>query len=221
MAVTGTYTNRTLIGDALKKIGVVSIDEPIRAEMAEDALRALNRMLKAWQNRGYQLWTYSEQELTLTMAASYTLDPVRPVRIHGARLVRDGIETPMWEMTRQEYMDLPLKTSTGVPTQYYYDRQREAALFYIWPVLSVADGETIKISYERELEDQTDLDEVADVPGEWWEAVVYNLAARMADDYSIQDGVVGRVIGRAEDELQKALAADTEDSVFFFGPNYG
>jgi hypothetical protein len=215
MAVTGTITTRELIEDALRKIGVVAFDEPMTADQSASGLRAWNRLLKSWQNRGYNLWAVDSQTVTLTTAASYTLSPVRPMRILNARLVRNGIETPMTPMTRQEYDAMPVKASTGLPTQFYYDRQREAAVFYIWPVLAVAGGETIKITFEREAEDQTDINAAPDIPGEWWEAAVYGLAARMADDYSRN---VPNVIARAEEELRLALADDREESVFFGDP---
>lgn len=207
-------TTRDIISDALRKIGVVAADEAMTADQAASGLRELDRMLKGWQNRGYFLWTKASQTLTLTTAASYTLSPVRPLRILNARLVRSGLETPMMEMARDEYDNLPNKASTGLPTQFHYDRQRENALFYVWPVLATANGETIKITYEREVEDQDDLDAAPDVPGEWLDATVYNLASRLADDFMINNP---RVDARAQALLEEALAFDREGSVFFGG----
>lgn len=209
--VTATYTNRQIVTDAFRKIGVVATDSTMTADEAATGGRALNRLLKAFQNRGYNLWTTTQLTVSLTTAASYTMTPVRPIRIHGARFVRSGIETPMQELTRQEYDDLPIKTATGIPTCYYYDRQKEAALLYIWPVLAAANGETLKVTYEREIAD-VDLDAEADVTGEWWDAVVYNLAARLADDFQVD---APSVVARAEEELRLALAADREGSVWF------
>lgn len=209
--VTATYTNRQIVTDAFRKIGVVATDSTMTADEAATGARALNRLLKAFQNRGYNLWTTTQLTVSLTTAASYTMTPVRPIRIHGARFVRSGIETPMQELTRQEYDDLPIKTATGIPTCYYYDRQKEAALLYVWPVLAAANGETLKVTYEREIAD-VDLDAAADVPGEWWDAVVYNLAARLADDFQVD---APSVVARAEEELRLALAADREGSVWF------
>lgn len=215
MATTGSQTARDLCEDALRKIGMVSIDQPMSADEGSHALRAMNRMLKAWQNRGYSLWLTTSQTLTPTTSAGHTLNPVRPARILSARLVRNGIETPMQELTRDEYDNLPVKTATGVPTTFYYDRQKEAAVFYVWPVFAAVNGETIKITFERESEDITDLNDIPDVPGEWWDAVVYNLADRLADDYNAD---APKVTARAERELSLALGADREGSIFFGEP---
>lgn len=212
MATTGTYTCREILSDAFRKLGVVAEDEDMTADQAETGKRALNRMLKAFQNHGANLWSYATQTVTLTTAASYTMAPARPVRINTVSFKTGDIETPMQELTREEYRTLPLKTATGIPTCFYYDRQREAALLYVWPVLSSASGQTLIVDYEREFED-VDLDDAVDVPGEWFDAVVYGLAARLADDYGADPG--GKVMMRAERELELALAADREGSVWF------
>lgn len=215
MATTALYTARDLCEEALRLIGVVALDEPMDADTGKAALMSLNLMIKGWQNKEYSLWLTTSQTLNLTTAASYTLNPKRPFRIESARLVRSGIETPMWAMTRNEYDNIPQKASTGLPTTFYYDRQKEDALFYVWPVLAAANGETVKITYEREFEDLTDLSENPDIPGEWWETVAYNLASRLSMKFGVD---APKVDAYAKMTLDEALAADREGSVYFGEP---
>lgn len=218
MAVTGTQTIRDIVTDALQKIGVADMGSQPEAYETAKAVRALNRMLKSWQNKGYNLWSYASQSVTLTTAASYTMSPARPVRIHSVRLKRSGVETPMQRLTREEYDSLPIKTSTGTPTCWYYDKQREDASLYVWPVLSTAAGETLEITYERELEDLAgsgDLNDEIDLPGEWWDAAVYQLGERLADDFAVN--LTPQYLMRSQSLLNEALAADREGSVFFGG----
>lgn len=213
MAVTGTKTVRDLVTSALRKIKVTDIGETPSAEDAAYALEELNNMLKGWQNAGYHLWCVASQSLTLTTSAAHTLSPARPLEILSARFreTATGNEIPMLSMTRQEYDDLPLKTTTGTPTQYYYDRQREAAQFYVWPVLAAVSAQTVEITYTREIEDTTDLDDTVDVPAEWWEVVAYQLAVRLMDAY-------GKNLPRVDMMAQKlwddAGAFDREASIF-------
>ena len=217
MAVTETKTVRDMVTHALRKAQITAYDETPTAEDADAALEDLNLMLKGWQLEPGLLWLVSSQSLALTTAASYDLSPVRPLRILSARLKRNGIEIPMVRLTRDEYDELPRKDTTGLPTQFYYDRQREAAKFYVWPVLATAAGETVQITYEREFEDVTDLDDTLDVPGEWWEATLYNLAARLAESY-MMTGAYQMLTPRAVQTLDMALAQEREGSVFFAGP---
>lgn len=214
MATTGTYTNLEICEDALIKAGILGIGEPAQADDIQLVLRNLNRMLKAWQNRGAASWLYERQSVTLTTAASYTMSPARPARIINVNIKRGGIETPMQELTRTEYETLPLKTSSGVPTCWHYSKGRTAPLIYIWPVLATASGETLEITYEREIEDVV-LTAVSDIPSEWYDAAVYGLAARIGSDYMAENS---NIVARAEIEFNQAMAADREGSVFFAGP---
>lgn len=214
MAVTGTKTYRQIVTRALRKARIIGIGDLPEAEEAQEALDELNDMLKGWQASGYNVFTKTSGTLTLTTATSYTLDPVRPLRILTARLKRQGTELTMRRMTRDEYDVLPNKDATGTPTQFYYDRQREAARLYIWPGLNVESGETIEYTYEREIEDATDLNAEIDAPAEWYDAIVYQLAARLSETVPVSNQPP-TLVPRAEELLRQALAFDQEESVFF------
>lgn len=211
MAVTGTRTVRSIVNGALRKAGLLDIAEEGEAELVEVGVEHLDEMLKAWQAEPW-IWTRTSGTLTLTTAASYTLSPVRPLRILSARLVRSGVETPMEQLTRREYDELPLKTSTGLPTTFFYDRQREAALFHVWPVLASAAGETIAYTYVREVEDAA-LNDVIDVPAEWYEATTLGLAARLAMTFGRP--VAQTLFALAEASRKRAAAAEMDEPVYF------
>lgn len=219
MAVTATRTANDIVNQACRKAMICAIDENPSNSEAQYARRELDAMLKAWQAQQLLVFTRTAASLALTTAGVYTLDPVRPLRILSARLKRSGIETPMQELTRDEYDELPNKSSTGLPTTFYYDRQREAARFYIWPLLSSASGETIEYTYEREIEDMAALADTMDLPGEWWEAAVYGLAARLYDAIPVHPRP-NMLIARAEQSLRNAQAFEYDGSVYF-GPRHG
>lgn len=200
-----------IVVQALRKIGVVAKDEPAQADDIADGVAQLGRMLKAWQNIGYSLWTAQEISIPATATVSVAITP-RPIRVMSVNLKRGGIETPMQALTRDEYGSLPLKTSLGLPTTYFFDRQRDAARLFVWPVLAAVNGETFELTIERETDDLTDPTAFVDVPSEWFDAVVYCLADRLAPDYGISNG---DVTARAERLLAEALATDREESVFF------
>ena len=217
MATTGTQTVSDICTHALRIAGVSAIDEPVTSEAMDIAIRELENMLKAWQAKRYLTWTYTAGSLALTTAASYTLSPARPYRILSARFNGGSTEIPMVEMTRAEYDELPNKTATGTPTQFHWDKSKETGTFYVWPVLSAASGQTVEFTYERELEDIAGPSDVIDVPGEWWDAVAYNLASRMQIAFKISDQ---RVDGMAAYALSEVLADDMEGSVYFTDQSY-
>lgn len=183
MTVTGTYTVRDIVTDALLEIEAVPMGQAVPARLSDHAVRSLNRLMKSWQLMdGSPSFLKASYSLTLTTAQSYSLVPERPIRILSARFKRDGIELPMTVMTRDDWDTLPQKAVTGTPTQYYYDRQKEDALFYVWPKLSAANGETVEITYEREFND-VGINDTIDLPGEWWNAAVFGLAANLVGPY--------------------------------------
>lgn len=215
MAVTATETVRTIVTDALLKIGAATLGQAPDASEADLGRRTLARMLKAWQTEGHPLYLRATYSLPLTTAGSYSLVPERPLRILSARLKRSGTEIPMHELTGSEYDEYPLKTSTGLPTTFHYDRQREDALFRIWPVLNAADGETVEITYEREIDDHASLNDVVDAPVEWHEAIVYGLALRLGTDFGTDMQRMGTVAVMAESAKKSAIASDAVGSVYF------
>lgn len=216
MATTEVYTCLEVCTDALRKIGVVAADEAAQADEIETAGRALNRMLKAWQGRGYNLWAVSSESVTATTAIEHSLTEARPLEIQSIRTKRGGIETPMRRMNREEYDLLPQKSVTGIPTQFYFNRQRDAATFLVWPIFASVTTETFEVTYIRELNDVVLTDQV-DVPSEWYDATIYGLAARLLDDYTINNPTI---VQRAEEELRLALAYDREGSIYFCGDHY-
>lgn len=218
MAVTGTFTVSQIVTAAFRKARLVAVDEAVQASDLAHGIQALNWMLKAWQRFHGMSFAVTGGSLTLTTAASYTMSPVRPIRIINARYKgTNGIEIPMVELTRDEYDIISDKTTTGIPTQFYYDRQREAAKLYVWPVLSSATTESVEYTYERELEDISGGSDTIDIPVEWHEAAVYGLAARLCDDYGKDAQVVQM---KAEMLLRDILAEDHSGSVFFLGEEY-
>jgi hypothetical protein len=200
-----------VILDAYRELDVVGYDEEMDGAQAARGISLLYDMLREWQATDH-LWFTDEQTVTLTTALSYTLAE-RAVRVHGVRLVRDGVETPMCEMTRQEYRDMPVKTSTGLPTAYYVDNLRGSTVLYIWCPLSAADGETLIVDFEREVTEPLLRAGTLDIPAEWKRAVKLNLACELARGFE-------RPAPRedADIALARVMASDREGSVFFAGP---
>lgn len=183
MATSGSIdyslTARGVCTFALEELRETGADETPDASDMAAVLKRLNLMLKSWQMTGPNIWRQTVGSATLVAStASYVLSP-RPHRVIEARY-RDtsGRDLPMEELTRSEYYDLPLKTSTGIPTCYYVDHQRSASTLYVWPVPSSVTTETIQYTYQRVFEDLDALENDLDIPQECLELVGTSLAVR-------------------------------------------
>lgn len=211
-----TMTARQLVTFALRKCRIVATFASPSAEEMASGIEDLNLMLKGWQMSGPNLWRQTEGSVTLVAdTASYALSP-RPYRVIDARY-RDtaGRDLPMEMLTRQEYYDMLLKTTQGIPTQWYFDPQRDAGTLYVWPVLSAATTETIRFTYQRRFEDIDSPDDNIDIAQEYLDVVGYALADRLCDTFGVDDPKIGK---RAAYLMAQAASADRED-VYRFVPD--
>ena len=213
-----------ILTEARKKIGVHASEESLSAAEKVDGLRVMNVMLKAWQADGVAMAHYTEGSLTLVQGDyDYTFatsggdfTPV-PFDIKTIRISRNSTEIPMTEMSRDEYYALPNRTNEGYPLQWFYDRQRDDGTLYIWPAPD-ATGGTLKITYVRRVMDVDANADAVDLPQEWYEAVIYGLASRLLDEYTIANPIIeNRVRSRAGSAYETVKSFDIgegEGSIF-------
>lgn len=208
---------RQVVTFALRKLRVSTPDSAPAAEDFDDAITALNLMLKGWQMTGPNLFRQTQGSLSLTDATeSYSLSSA--YRVVSARFRQSSRDLPMELLTREEYFDLPLKGTTGIPTSYYFDPQVSGGTLYVWPVLATAAGETIEYTYQRRFDDIDAATDDLPVPQEWLETVGYALAVRLMPDYGKGDSPADKMIMAISNQLiAEAKAADREP-VYRFEP---
>jgi hypothetical protein len=165
--------------------------------------------------------------LTTGLTASAAIDAVvffytskisRPLGIVEMR-VRDvnGIETPMDPISRQEYMALPLKTSTGLPNQYYWDAQIGNGILNVWST-------TVDVSYRLVGTIKTPVQvfvnptDNPNFPQEWSGALVYNLAMLMSPGYRVPNDTFTRIVALAQSLYEAADGFDREQVSTYFTP---
>jgi hypothetical protein len=149
----------------------------------------------------------------------YTTAGPRPLKIISARRDNAGNETEMFQLSREEYFNLPNKTATGSPTQYYYDPQQTTGLFYIWPEADTV-SDVIRLTYMDELEIISANTDTSNFPQEWMEYLVYGLAVRIAPLYGVP--VSNEVLAIYTESMSLLEGWDQDDaSIQFSYGNYG
>lgn len=114
---------------------------------------------------------------------TYTSLTQRPLELIEVRLVReDGTEIPLEIVSRTEYMALSDKDAPGTPNQVYYESTLTNGKLSTWPACGNV-KEYIKLTGKYPLEDFDAAANNADFPQEWFEAIVYNLAVRLAPQF--------------------------------------
>lgn len=221
---TVTYSLNELIREAFDVIGVGSEGEAISADMYRRGKTSATLMTLSW-NAIDNLWRRELRTVTpVAEQDAYVLTP-KPMRVLSARrrLLNGGYETPMTEWSRQEYLDMPNKTSSpSTPVNFYYDPQRDDGTLYLWPTPSDAVTPTISIIVD-ELRPMFIMDgsnNTIDMPAEWQEAFVMNLARRLKLKYPVNDpGLDAKVDDMADGLFARLKAWDNEPASIFIQPD--
>lgn len=155
----------------------------------------------------------------------YQTDLIRPLKVLDARRYNfdSAIDTPLMEMDRIEYQEMPNKTSTGSINGFFYDRRGGSntnGLIYLWPQPASVD-EAVKMTVARPIEDFTVAGDDADLPQEWIRAIEWGLADELADEYDVPEPKRTRIERRAAQYLQEANWWERELITFELVPDIG
>lgn len=227
MAVSGSVDYNldaaSIITEAFDLCGIGSEGEAVSSDMQTRALRSLNLIVKTWGSRP-RLWVNTERSVTLIAStASYALTP-KPMRVTSVRrrLTDGSIDTPMQELSRQEYYDLPDKTTDSVPLSFYYDPQTTTGTLYVWPRPSTATASdyTLQLTYLRRMDDFDATTNDADLPQEWLQALSYALASELALKYGVAPDIRAEINARAGALYELLDGFDEEPASIFITPDF-
>lgn len=167
----------------------------------------------------------SEDVLTDGAVFGYTTKLQRPNRMLQARR---RVFSPDQEnvndiwltiLERPDYYAQPTKLQPGTETMIYYDPQLVTGLMQLWQAPS-NETDLVIFTFERQLQDFSELTNTADFPQEWIETLVWNLAYRLAPIYSFPLGERTQLGIVAEAMKQKLLAFDREYGSVNFQPDF-
>ena len=89
----------------------------------------------------------------------------------------------MSRFERDDYTVLPNKAASGTPTIFNVEQNAGALVLNVWPV-PTADF-TLSLDIDRALDTVTDASETIDIPEEWTECVMSNLALRCCNIFGV------------------------------------
>ena len=89
----------------------------------KSAKRSLNLMLAEWANRGLNQWTIAQRTQALvTGTGEYALG-ADVIDILSLVVQRDGVDYSLSRLSRDDYLNIPNKTTQSRPNQFFLDRQ--------------------------------------------------------------------------------------------------
>ena len=179
------------------------------------AKRSLNLLLADWANRGLNQWTIKQTTVTcISGTASYNLD-ADTIDILSVVVRRDNTDYGIERLSRDEYLNIPDKTSAGRPSQFFLDRQ-------ITPVLKVwttPENSTDQLIFDRlvRIDDADTFKNTMEVPFRFYPC----LAAGLAYYISIKKAPNRTQFLKAiyEEEFERAMTEDRDRASFNVAPS--
>ena len=176
-----------LIRAALNVTNVLFDGQDPDANTAKSALFQLNSMLDSWTADSLAVYAQRNDLFTLVPGqASYTLGPggewdmPRPVEVTAAQVRTGGnVEYPLQIVSNDEYNSIRVK---GLQSSL----QREMGIQYSYPLAIVSfypapsAANPVRITSRIHFASLSNMTEIVDLPPGYQEAIVYNLAHRIA-----------------------------------------
>jgi len=182
-------TVQQIINASYNKIGLLIIT----STKSDKALVSLNNMLSSWSAEGLVVPYRTSESFPLvvgkssyTIGASGEFNTVRPLEIISA-YIRDSSNSDhpvAVTMTQQQYADIVDKTISTRPGRLYYDPQYALGKIYFESEPDTI--ETLYLTSEKAITEFASLTAAVVLPDYYKEALVYNLAIRLALDEEIE-----------------------------------
>lgn len=226
MATSGTTDYSTtalaIIKGALRLVGAISQGDTPTAAQESEAMEALNMMTKGLATKGLVLWVTNNVQVpttanvaTYTVGLGMTVNVPKPLKVIQAFYSNGNVDVPLRLVTRDEYERLGNKTSTGTPAMLYYEPLRDYGVVHLFPVPD-SQVPPVTIIGQHHIEDFDSSTNSPDFPQEWFEALKYNLAVRLAGEYGLSIQTRSLLIREAEKYLDEVLAFTQEEGSLYF-----
>lgn len=225
---TNQLTRNQFIEAALRKLGVLALDQTPSSTEYTNGLLALNALVGEFRTKGLQIWQRTTYTMSLTNGtSSYLIGSGQtlntPYPLHLLQAVRadaiQGTRIPVEVIADYNFSLLP-SNSSGTPIQITYQPRINVGTVKVWPTPDsyAATNVTLILTYLRPLEYFNNTSDTADFPEEWVSAIIYNLAVRLAPEYGIPLQDRQLLIKEADMYLQTAEDNSFEDASFFIQP---
>jgi len=223
MTTTGTATFNLDLNDLVEEAFERAGSELRTGYDLRTARRSLNLLTIEWANRGINLWTIEQGQITLhTGVSTYNL-PVDTIDLLD-QVVRTNegtsnqIDININRISESTYSTIPNKLTQGRPIQVWINRQSGATTptginyptINIWPTPNAPDNQYVFVYWRlRRINDAGNGINTPDIPFRFLPAMVAGLAYYLS--IKIQGTDPNRVMGlKADYEQQFQLAADED-----------
>lgn len=179
------------------------------------AKRSLNLLFADWANRGLNQWTIAQRTQTVTASdGDYNLG-TDVIDVLSMVVRRSGTDFAMSRISRDEYLSIPNKSTTGRPTQFFIDRQITPEI-KIWP-LPENSTDVLHFDCLTRIEDADTFTNTVEVPFRFYPCLAaglaYYIAIKKAPDR------IQLLKSIYDEEFDRAQAEDRDRASFTVAPS--
>lgn len=179
------------------------------------AKRSLNLLFADWANRGLNQWTITQRTQALTASdGEYDLG-TDVIDVLSMVVRRSSTDFSMSRVSRDEYLNIPNKTTTGRPTQFFIDRQITPQI-KVWPV---PENSTDVLYFDclTRIEDADTFTNTVEVPFRFYPCLAAGLAYYVAIKKAPDRVQLLKAI--YDEEFDRAQAEDRDRASFNVAPS--
>jgi len=180
------------------------------------AKRSLNLLFADWANRGLNQWTIAQRTLALTQGTNAYSLGTDVIDVLSVVARRDSVDYSLQRVSRDDFLNIPTKSTQGRPSQFFLDRQITPSLkMYPTPENST---DTIVYNALTRIEDADTMTNTVEVPFRFYPCLAAGLAyyiaiKRAPDRVQLLKAVY-------EEEFDRARTEDRDRSSFNVTPQY-
>jgi len=170
------------------------------------AKRSMNLLFADWANRGLNQWTITQTTVNMVQGtASYTLD-ADTVDILSLVIRRDNTDYGLERLSRDDYLNIPTKSTQGRPSQFFLDRQIDPVL-KVWPT---PENNTDQVIFDRlvRIDDADTAINTVELPFRFYPALAAGLAYYIAIKKAPDRIVLLKQL--YEEEMERAVTEDRD-----------
>jgi len=181
------------------------------------AKRSLNIMLAEWANRGLNQWTITQSTQALTSDdGEYPLG-TNIIDILSMSVLRSGIYYSLERISRDTYLAIPNKATTGRPTQFFLDRQITPNL-KIWP-LPENSTDVLYFDALTRMDDADNFTNTLEIPFRFYPCLAAGLAYYIAIKRAPSRIQMLKAV--YEEEFERAISEDRDRASVRISPALG
>lgn len=130
-------------------------------------------------------------------------------------------DLPISQWNRDTWTSINNKNQTGHPSTSYYLEKLRTPQLTLWPVPD-SDYNHLSLTCHRQVQDIGTLAQEIEIPGRWYEGIVWQLALRVCFEAPDVDPARQQAIAQmAQQYLLEAETDETDGAPVYFSPNIG